>query len=177
MPTPTTRLNQIFKNLRIAVVELLFPSTCLACRLPLPPATLPMFCPQCLAQIELVSGPLCLGCGRLFPKAAGANHLCGLCLTNHYHFERARAVAIYSEPFAQVIHRFKYQGKTHALATFRALLEMLPEPGVLEPPELIMPVPLHDRKLRRRGFNQAALLARAFFPGERQRIRNDLLLR
>ena len=136
-----------------------------------------MFCPDCLAQIELVVGPLCPGCGRQFPKAAGGDHYCGLCLADHYQFERARAVAIYAEPFSHVIHGFKYQGKTHGLASFQAMLKMLPEPAISEPPELIMPVPLHDRKLRQRGFNQAALLARAFFPQARRRIKTDLLLR
>jgi len=136
-----------------------------------------MFCRECLEQIELVVGPLCPGCGRQFPKAAGGPHHCGLCLSGHYHFERARAVAIYTEPFSHVIHRFKYQGKTHGLASFPALLAMLPESPLSEQPELILPVPLHDRKLRQRGFNQAVLLARAFFPKEKHRIKTDLLLR
>jgi ComF family protein len=170
-------LKQLLTNLHLSVVELLFPSSCLACRCPVLPGTLPMFCPACLARIEPVSGPLCSGCGRQFPKAAGGPHYCGLCLTGQYHFERARAVALYTEPFSHVIHRFKYQGVTHALASFHALLERLPEAALSEPPELILPVPLHAGKLRQRGFNQAALLARAFFPRERQRIKTDLLVR
>ncbi|NTV15498.1 MAG: ComF family protein [Desulfobulbaceae bacterium] len=177
MPSPAIRLTQLFTDLRIALAELLFPSSCLACQGQVPPGTLPMFCPECLAQIELVSGPLCPGCGRQFPKAAGGAHYCGLCLSGHYHFERARAVALYTEPFSHVIHRFKYRGKTHGLPSFSALLARLPEPPLREPPELILPVPLHDRKLRQRGFNQAVLLARAFFPRDRQRIKTDLLLR
>jgi len=175
MPLATS-LKQLFTNLRLALVELLFPSACLACRCPLPPGALPMFCPACLARIELVKGPLCKGCGRQFPKAAGGDHLCGLCLSGHYHFDRARAVAIYTEPFSQVIHRFKYQGETHALSSFRALRELLPKPTA-EPLDLVLPVPLHDRKLRQRGFNQAVLLARLFFPKDRRRIRTDLLVR
>jgi ComF family protein len=177
MPNPTTRLSQLCHALQTAFVELLFPSSCLVCRSPVSPGTLPMFCPECLGQIELVTGPLCPGCGRQFPKAAGAAHFCGLCLSGQYHFDRARAVAIYAEPLSQVLHRFKYQGKSHGLATFRALLAMLPEASLAEPPELILPVPLHARKLRQRGFNQAVLLARAFFPKERRRIRTDLLVR
>lgn len=173
---PPSPLKHLFANLHQALVELLFPSTCLACRQPLAPATLPMFCPACLAEVELLRGPLCPGCGRPFPKAAGGEHFCGLCLTGHYHFARARAVALYTAPLAQVIHRFKYQGQTHALASFHALLALLPE-AVAQPPELILPVPLHDRKLRQRGFNQAALLARAFFPREKKRVRTDLLRR
>lgn len=174
---PTSPFKQLFNNLHQSLVELLFPSACLACRQAVAPGTLPMFCPECLNRIELITGPLCSGCGRLFPKAAGGDHYCGLCLTGRHHFDRARAVAIYSEPFSQVIHRFKYQGKGYGLSSFRALLEGLPEPPISTPPDLILPVPLHDRKLRRRGFNQAAILARAFFPKTRRLIRTDLLRR
>ncbi len=174
---PTSPLTQLLANLQLSLIELLFPSTCLACRCPLPPGTMPMFCPECLGQIEFITGPLCTGCGRQFPKAAGGEHFCGLCLTGQYHFDRARAVAIYTEPFSQVIHHFKYQGKRHGLASFRAMLEMAPEPILSAPPDLILPVPLHDRKLRQRGFNQAVLLARAFFPKNKRLIKTNLLFR
>jgi len=170
-------VKQFFQELRSACLELLFPGRCLACRIPVAPGSLPLFCPGCLARIELLSGPLCPGCGRQFPKAAGGSHFCGLCLAGHYHFNRARAVAIYAEPFSGVIHRFKYHGETWGLASFKALLESLPEPLWSAAPELILPVPLHPDKLRQRGYNQAVLLARAFFPQQRKLIRADVLLR
>lgn len=47
----------------------------------------------------------------------------------------------------------------------------------LETPDHIVPVPLHPKKLRQRGFNQALLLARSFFPGERKKIRSDILVK
>jgi ComF family protein len=170
-------VKQLFRHLRESCLELLFPSRCLACRQPVAPGTLPMFCPSCLSQVELLQGPLCPGCGRRFPKAAGGPHFCGLCLSGHYHFNRARAVAIYAEPFSTVLHRFKYQGESCGLKSFKALLELLPEPPCPVMPELILPVPLHPGRLRQRGYNQAAVLARAFFPHQRKILRNDILLR
>lgn len=170
-------MKQFLRKLRAAALELLFPSRCLACRNPVAPGTLPMFCPACLDRIELLREPLCPGCGRLFPKAAGGPHFCGLCLAGSYHFNRARAVALYAEPFSTVLHRFKYQGETWGLSSFKALLDLLPESPIPAETDLILPVPLHPAKLRQRGYNQALLLARAFFPQRRKIIRGDLLVR
>jgi ComF family protein len=170
-------VKQLLQDLRNSFLELLFPSRCLACRTAVAPGTLPLFCAACLARIELLSAPLCPGCGRQLPKAAGGPHFCGLCLSGHYHFNRARAVSLYTEPFTNVIHRFKYHGETWGLPSFKALLDALPEPAWAAAPDLILPVPLHPVKLRQRGYNQAVLLARAFFPSQRRLIRTNLLLR
>lgn len=170
-------MKQFLQELRASFLELLFPSRCLSCREAVAPGTMPSFCPACLGRIELLTEPLCPGCGRQFPKAAGGSHFCGLCLAGAYHFNRARAVAVYAEPFSGVIHRFKYQGETWGLKSFKALLEALPAAVWDIEPELILPVPLHPAKLRQRGYNQAVLLARTFFPHHHQIIRTDLLVR
>jgi len=78
-----------------------------------------------------------------------------------------------------VVHRFKYQGKPACLPSFTRFAKNLPqvaELGEVERPDLIVPVPLHPSRLRERGFNQALLLARAFFPKDR-RVTADLLVR
>ena len=138
---------------------------------------MPMFCTDCLSRIEMMTAPFCPGCGRQFPKATGGSHFCGLCLSGHYHFNQARALAIYAEPFTGVVHRFKYHGETWGLSSFKALLDSMKELPWFSTPELILPVPLHPDKLRQRGYNQSVLLARAFFPERRKRIRTNLLLR
>jgi ComF family protein len=170
-------VKQFLQELRDSCLELLYPSLCLACRNPVAMGTMPLFCPGCLEQVELLKGPLCPGCGRQFSKAAGGPHFCGLCLAGHYHFNRARTVAIYAEPFSTVLHRFKYHGETCGLTSFKALLESLPEPPSPAASDLILPVPLHPAKLRQRGYNQAALLARAFFPRQGKILKTDLLMR
>jgi len=64
------------------------------------------------------------------------------------------------------------------MRTFTVLLARVPTLGDLrEKPDLIIPVPLHKKRLRQRGFNQALELARLFFPGEKRRIQPTILLR
>ncbi len=153
-----------------------FPPRCLCCDTTLaPPASL-LFCPDCLDAMDFIKEPFCSCCGRTFAAATGDNHLCGNCLTKPPHFTTARAVAHYHEPLSSAIHAFKYNGRTFGLNSFATLYHQHPHPPNVIP-DLILPVPLHRQRLRERGFNQALLLARAFFPAERERIDPELLLR
>ena len=153
-----------------AVLDLCFPPACLGCATRLLDSGGPLFCATCLAAIELIREPLCPGCGRGFTKAAGTNHLCSRCLKTPRHFSTARAVVYYDEPVAGVLHGFKYHGKTCGLASLGFLKQALPELDALADVDLIIPVPLHVKRLRQRGFNQALELARVLFPAHRARI-------
>ncbi len=75
-------------------------------------------------------------------------------------FVSARAAVHFGGPAQELIHRLKYGKKGHlsrplGLLTVHHLGGYLDETGV----EMIVPVPLHPRRLRERGFNQAILLA------------------
>ena len=146
------------------LLELLFPSSCLACGNMVARAADIMLCPDCLEQLEPVSIPLCSCCGRQFHKGTGDNHLCELCLTNSYHFDIARALVKYRPPVTRIISAFKYHRHTTALKSFQAIFAGHPCLKDLGQPDLIIPVPLHVSRLRERGFNQALLLARTFYP-------------
>lgn len=106
----------------------------------------------------MVSHPLCTVCGIPF-AAAGAGHVCGACAKHPPRFDAARAALVYEGGSRSLIHAFKYRRKTHlrrplGLVTAQALADFVAE----RDPELIVPVPLHVRRLRDRGFNQAVLL-------------------
>jgi ComF family protein len=159
-----------------ALLDLLLPSFCLACEKPLGPTPELLFCPDCLEGIHCVTSPLCPCCGRVYLVAAGGDHHCGACLSTPLHFSQARAIFLYEEPVKEVIHRFKYQGKTACLPTFARFAKNLPQMAEMEGADWIIPVPLHPSRLRERGFNQALLLARAFFPKD-HRIASDILIR
>ncbi|MCF6290474.1 MAG: ComF family protein [Desulfobacterales bacterium] len=165
-----------FTALRQAVREICFPSSCLGCAASLAGRSPPYFCPACAREIIAVRQPFCPVCGRPFFSASGPGHLCGTCLATGRNFSRARAVALYQGALVQAIHTFKYTGHTGGLSSFAVLKDLL-GPGDLLRPDLIVPVPLHPRRLKERGFNQALLLARAFFPARRHRIVAALLQR
>lgn len=146
------------------LLELFFPGRCLACERPPERFGKLMLCRQCRSAIKFIRGPLCKCCGRPFHKSGGDDHLCGLCLTGFYHFDTARALTQYRTPITTIISRFKYHGQTTSLKSFRSIKQQSSVLAELKQPELIIPVPLHRKRLRQRGFNQALLLARTFYP-------------
>jgi ComF family protein len=83
--------------------------------------------------------------------------VCGACLKNPPAFDRTLAVYQYAFPASVLVQQLKYGGEL-ALAPWLAdrLVEAL---ASAVRPDLIIPMPLHENRLKERGFNQAALLA------------------
>ena len=109
----------------------------------------------------------CERCDRLSPgdvaPAGPGPRICGDCRKQDWPFVLARAGGPYEGILKEVLHRFKYAGR-RSLAPHLAF--MMAEAFRAEPffckvgIDLALPVPLSGEKLRHRGFNQAALLAR-----------------
>jgi ComF family protein len=101
-----------------------------------------------------VDGPLCQRCGRSLLYTAP---VCRSCLQPSFSLQQVRASLAYREPSTQIIHKMKYDG-FFALAKPLAQIMAATWPGWEQYPDTIVPIPLHRRRQRRRGFNQSALL-------------------
>ncbi len=148
------------------LVNFLYPPRCAACAVRLTAATPARLCAYCQEHIERAAGAQCSRCGDVLRSAtlAGGATLCPRCVNNPPSFRAVYAATIYhsldagsDNPVASLIRRHKY-GLDQSLS--RALAECLPDPLPLrrEAYDLIVPVPLHRKRLRWRGFNQSALL-------------------
>ena len=162
-PRPSLTLADRFDWL----VDWLYPPRCRACGSRIYGRDSEYLCDRCWPQIRIVSHPLCTLCGRPFPDASGDDHLCGACLSRHPYFARARAWACYpreelaEHPLREVVQKFKYGRKVSLGKPLGRLMalgcrEFLNECRF----DVIIPVPLHPKRLRWRGFNQSVLLAR-----------------
>lgn len=115
-------------------------------------------CPACIASLPH-QDLACPRCGLPLPPHSIQAGECGECLADPPPFERARIPLIYRPPLDSLIGSFKYHG---SLADGRLLGELMMhgsghrESGV----NGLVPLPLHPQRLRERGFNQAAELAR-----------------
>ncbi len=170
-------MKKIGQEIFSSLMELLFPASCLACGQPAAQFSEIMLCRSCLTEVKLIGEPLCSCCGRPFHNNSAEDHLCGLCLKGDYHFDMARALVHYRPPITTLISRFKYQGQTCCLKSFKAIQQELHGLTELKQPDLIIPVPLHIKRLQKRGFNQALLLARAFYPDHLRLINFQVLER
>jgi ComF family protein len=143
-------------------------------------------CPDCLAELATVESPLCICCGLPFNSRQDQDHYCGACLDSGQEFGIARAPLVYDRIVTKLIHCFKYKGKIQlARPLGELLLTAFTRFWDINTIDMILPVPLHSSRLRRRGFNQASLLIRYWYRiADRHfcdlshiRIADDLLIR
>lgn len=157
-----------------ALGDLLFPPHCLCCAAPLSWGGETNICPNCLPRLRSMTTPHCPVCGVMYANSGGDSHICKVCIEKRYAFDKARSVFRYNEEIGTLIHSLKFVGKKTGLRTMAVLAENSALTG-LTPPDIIVPVPLHVEKLRSRGFNQSLLLAKALFPGQKEKIGNYLV--
>jgi ComF family protein len=99
---------------------------------------------------------MCSKCGMPF-EGIGENHLCLTCAKEPPPFEKARALFHYGGAVAEAIQRFKYGPLPELARPLGKMLEQLVRDETQV--DAVVPVPLHEKKLRARGFNQSSLLA------------------
>ena len=158
------------------VLDLLLPPNCLTCDAPVDAPG--RFCPDCFRLTAFVTEPFCIRCGVPFAHAgqAGPARLCHSCRAHPPEFDCARAALRYDHQATRVLLPFKYGDRTEAAS---ALARLMARSGaaVLQRADLLVPVPLHRRRLISRRYNQAALLALALARIAQRSVAPDALRR
>jgi len=135
-----------------------------------------VLCPECRERFTPVAGSICAECGLMLPDRVAARGLCRSCRGFGNHFAKARTFGVYDQSLRAAIHQLKYQGRIGLAGPLGALLfRVFTDHWHGLVPDMMVPVPLHPRKMRRRGFNQVHLLLRGW-PGIRERLGLSLTL-
>ncbi|MEO0501420.1 MAG: ComF family protein [Pseudomonadota bacterium] len=160
VPAPLRRIGR-------AALDLVLPPRCPGCReIVEEPARL---CGACWATLGFLTDPSCARCGLPFEIEAGAEAVCGECAGTVRPYDRLRAAVRYEGAAVPVLMGFKHGGRTHLARLMGELMRRhLPAD-----PAITIPIPLDRRRLRQRGYNQAAVLARTLSP----QVDVDLLAR
>ncbi len=133
------------------------------------------FCTDCWQQLDFLSEPFCASCGIPFAFERGPDALCAACLDHPPPHQGVRAAVAYNDTSRQVALRLKYAGRL-GLADLIAkhLIRYLPR----DPDNYVLvPVPLHRRRIWSRGFNQSALIAQSLGKYGKIAVISDALLR
>jgi ComF family protein len=138
------------KKIGKAAADLLFPPRCMVCQ-----RLGAWLCTACIAEIEMIYPPICHRCG-LPLDAHGTERPCRIPPP----LDGLRACAFHDGPLREAIHQFKYRDLTALAGPLgRLMATAWPALDGEWVPQVVVPVPLHPRRQRQRGYNQAALLA------------------
>jgi ComF family protein len=144
------------------LINYFLPPTCLFCAKPSSQSQ--SICAACHKDLPILADH-CRQCAQVLPKALSfnANKICGACLKHPPPFERTHALFVYQPPIIRLIASFKFE---HQLAPGAFLADCLIEKIKHDwyqhspLPDLLLPVPLHPKRLCERGFNQALEIAK-----------------
>lgn len=141
-----------------AILNLLFPLACVLCNAQVRERRWGPVCPQCWSRMQRIQPPFCSQCGMPAPALSDDGSLCGLCRREEYAFDFARSALLFNDPLREVIHHLKYSDRVSLAYPLGTLLGEILDDGGFQG-SVVVPVPLHRRRERRRGYNQAELIA------------------
>ncbi len=159
-----------------ALLNILYPRglRCVVCNNELGPQV--GVCKACTSALPFIHPPMCQCCGKpLMLGASEETNRCPDCRHESHNFDEARAVFEYSTIISQLLYRFKYGTEFHLGLPFGHFMA-----GAIQPSwkvDLMLPVPLHPNRKKKRGYNQSALLADAIADYTGLALQEGILLR
>jgi competence protein ComFC len=148
-----------FKKLLIGL-ELLFPRSCIACSHALEAYESGHYiCEQCTLSAPIIHEPVCDHCGLPFCGAAAEETICLTCKQTPFHFNKALGLLKHEGIGKQLIHLIKYSRGFFLKKDLINLIQKNERYKNFLYNAVLVPVPLHSRKERERGFNQTSILA------------------
>ena len=159
-------LPQVAK-LKGMALDLLFPQHCVGCG-----KEGEFLCYSCRQSLPRITPPLCPRCGR--PQPSGI--LCPSCVSWSAKIDGIRSPFRFDGAMREAIHQLKYRNLRALAVPLAKLLQdyLITDPV---PAEVLVPVPLHRKRLRERGYNQSSLLARQLGKLANLPVVDDCLIR
>lgn len=137
-------------------LNLLLPPRCSACERITEAAH--GVCVECFSGVEWIAPPHCDCCGLPLMMAVGDGALCGHCIQQKPAYATARAAITYEGPARELVASFKYRDRTQHAPMLAAWMQRAAA-DTLAACDLLIPVPLHWRRLVQRRYNQSFLLS------------------
>lgn len=150
---PTLSWQNRAKGLASNFISFVFPPRCAICN-----TVGSLVCADCYGRIQWIEEPICLLCGRVLSEPQSQ---CRVCEKRPLPTKQIRAATLFADPISKIIHKFKYNGQ-FGLDAPLANLMITSWPEWETAVDLIVPIPLHSQRERKRGYNQSTLLAKKF---------------
>lgn len=153
------RLKGILSSLGEGFLDLIYPSNiyCISCGNIIDDSRPYALCDVCVRTLKWANGRTCSRCGKILQEGYGPD-LCTDCMDIDHAFDKGFTCVEYGAAERELLHRFKYKDQAYL---GRKMAEIMYDRFRIEEfaPDLILPVPMYGRKQKKRGYNQAAVLA------------------
>jgi ComF family protein len=160
-------LGSLFSSLKQNIFSFLFPPRCVSCG-----KSGAFLCKKCHHKLIYLQPPLCTNCSK--PIRTGT--ICHKCQSQTWDIDGIYSIFKYGGVIRQAIIQFKYENiKVLADPLSHCMAEYLQKHHL--PFDIIIPVPIHKRRLRERGYNQSSLLARRLSHMTRTPVVEGVLIR
>ncbi len=136
------------------LLNILFPISCHLCQKPSRDHSTAPICPECWGNTLQYKGPACLKCGEPLPSEFSS--ICGGCLKDKPPFDHARSFGLHNSTLKEAVNLLKFHGIKRLSKPLSEKIIGMDLPQV----DLVLPVPLHKKRLRQREFNQSALIGK-----------------
>jgi len=142
--------------------DVVFPPTCVHCRgIVSTESEFRHLCARCADQLAYVEAPYCSTCGHPFYGVVEGERICPHCESLAPAFNEGRTAVLLKGPARALVHELKYHRGLHVLTDIERIFARASHVLELAREVIIVPVPLHGRKARERGYNQSLLIAEA----------------
>ncbi len=156
------------------IINLFFPRRCPVCD-DIVKVSEGLICRGCAPKIKYVTGPACMKCGKML--SSEDLEYCHDCRTGHHIYDRGMALYDYKS-IADSIYRFKYKGRREYADFYgEEISRCLGNEIKRMRPDALIPVPVHSKKLRERGYNQATALAKVLSAHLQIPVEDKLVIR
>src|SRR3954462_6398981 len=155
-------MNTLVRELTRGLSEVVFPPSCVHCRgIVESGGEYRHVCARCVSQIEFVRGPRCTTCGHPFygEMSPDSQRMCPHCEGLAPAFREGRTAVLFKGPVRALVIELKYHRGLHVLDDIEEIFRRSPEIFQNVTGAVLVPVPLHPRKRRHRGYNQSELIA------------------
>jgi len=160
------------------LLDLFFPRSCVHCRRAINnESPLRHLCKQCSAKVTTIKPPRCTTCGYPFYGAVDdslGTRLCPHCEGLDPAFDEGRTCVLLRGPARSLVHNLKYHKGLYVIEDMQRLFSGSPGLAQWLSSAVLVPVPLHPRRQRKRGYNQAELLAQVLSKLGSEETPNDI---
>lgn len=154
-------MKRYLNKLTAVLLHIFLPRTCFHCGRDMARKDINPLCPDCMKGLKPIEGLFCQRCGLPLPDGGKYCYDCRGQKASGFKCSYIRSALKFTQQSRSLIHAFKYEKYINLTPFLGNLLyiEYLKNPPLFEA-DLIVPVPIHKSRLKKRGFNQSALLAK-----------------